>query len=184
MALNTTSFFAGVGAVLAAVTLGFAGGAMITKSPNAEPNRLERVTRAAGAAAPVQVPTASPQAAPVSATPADAPSGTAEASDTKSAPIRVISMAPQANVEQTITPQPQPMIGKDGGTQQFDNARTTRAEQRRERAERKMAQRRERSQRQEIQAAANAVRQARRDGELQEVSQRDEAPRLSFFGND
>jgi hypothetical protein len=47
MAFNTTSFFAGVGTVFAAITLGFAGGAMITTSPKVEPNRLERVAASA-----------------------------------------------------------------------------------------------------------------------------------------
>jgi hypothetical protein len=41
--LQPVFFFAGVGTVVAAMTIGFAGGTMITISPQVEPNRLEPV---------------------------------------------------------------------------------------------------------------------------------------------
>jgi hypothetical protein len=52
-----------------------------------------------------------------------------------------------------------------------------------DRAERRAEVRRERRKRQEIQAAANAVRQMQRDGALEEVTQREDAPHFGFFGN-
>lgn len=42
----------------------------------------------------------------------------------------------------------------------------------------------ERSKRQEIEAAANAVRQMKRDGILEDASPREEAPHFVLFGND
>jgi hypothetical protein len=44
MAFSSSSFFVGVGTVVAAIAVGFAGGAMITTSTVQPQNRLERVT--------------------------------------------------------------------------------------------------------------------------------------------
>jgi hypothetical protein len=88
MAFNTTSFFAGVGTAFAAITLGFAGGAMITISPKMEPNRLERVA----ASAPVITPVAAAKIeAP--ATPS-VPAAKTETAETTASPDRVISLTP------------------------------------------------------------------------------------------
>jgi hypothetical protein len=180
MAFSTTSFFAGVGTVFAAITLGFAGGAMITGSPKVEPNKLER----AAAAAP---------------TPAPVAPAKADTAETASAPDRVVSTTPQStpasvmpeSTPQPVPPQPQPVVARDDGASQVDNAKKAReAELKKEnelrRAERRAEHRRaaEWKRRQEIQAAANAVRRLQRDNDLQEVSQRDEPPRFGFFGND
>ena|ERR1700674_5192351 len=194
MAFSTTSFFAGVGTVFAAVTIGFAGGAMITTSPKLEPNRLERVAASAPAVTPsakAETP-ATPPATPV------ATEAKAETPDPAPATDRVIAMAPAPSAQPSAPPQPQPVTAKDDSAPQIGSVSKIReSELRREREKDSMVQRTERRaearpqlrKRQEIEAAANAVRQMQRDNAVQEVSQRDDSPRdgssrLGFFGNE
>jgi hypothetical protein len=184
MTFNTTSFLAGVGTMFAAVALGFAGGAMITSSPKVEQNRLERVA----ANVPVVTQTAAPKADPT-AVPA-VPAARSETVETAPAPDRVIPMTAAATAQTTSAPSalPQPVMVRDDTTSQIDSAKRAREGELRKEAELKKAERRaerrERRKRQGIEAATNAVRQMQRDGGIQEVSQRDESPRLGFFGND
>jgi len=183
MAFNTTSFFAGVGTVFAAVMLGFAGGAMITTSPRMEPNRVERVAAST----------------PVVAAKTEAPATpSTETSQTTAAPDRVISLPQKPDTSQAalpepppVAPQPQPVMAQDDVASQGDNAKKAReAELKKEadlrKAERRAQQRRERRKQQEIQAAANAVRQMQANGELRQVSRevsQDAGPRFGFFGD-
>jgi type IV secretory pathway VirB10-like protein len=178
MAFNTTSFFAGVGTVFAAITLGFAGGAMITTSPKVEPNRLERVA----ASAPVIAARTEAPATPL------VPAIKTETPETTAAPDRVISLTLTPDSPQTLPPRPQSVMAKDDVASQIDNAKKARdAELKKEadlkKAERRAEQRRERRKQQQIQAA-NAVRQMRLDGDPQVVSQGDVSSRIGFFGND
>ena len=64
MAFSTSSFLAGVGTVFAAVTIGFAGGAMIATSPKVEPNRVERVAASARDNTPITASTTNTAAMP------------------------------------------------------------------------------------------------------------------------
>jgi hypothetical protein len=79
------------------------------------------------------------------------------------------------------------VTARDDRPSQVDNAIKVREGELRKEAELKKAERRaerrERRKRQDIEAAANAVRQMQRDGGIQEVSQRDDSPRLGFFSN-
>jgi hypothetical protein len=62
MAFSSSSFFVGVGTVAAAISLGFAGGAMLTTSTVQPQNRLEPVTTAAAPPSSVSSSKASEQA--------------------------------------------------------------------------------------------------------------------------
>ena len=181
MAFSTTSFFAGVGTVFAAVTIGFAGGSMITTSLKVEPNRLERVAASAPIVTPIAVKAETPAVPP-------AHSAKTETTETAPPPARVIAMTP-APRQQSASSQPQPLITKDANAAQIGSAQKVReGELRKEaestRAKRRAEARRERRKRQETEAAGNAVRQPQRDGGVQELSQRDDTPRFGFFGND
>jgi outer membrane biosynthesis protein TonB len=233
-AFSTTSFLAGVGTVFAAVTIGFAGGALITTSPKTELNRVERAASQTPPAQNTPVPPPAPIVARAE-TPASPPApATTTLTETSPAPDRVIAMtpapAPQSAATQTPAPSTQPTAGtqqappaqaspsparaqpvtarddRDDNASQTDSRKVHEGELRKEkefrwqRAERRAADGRnaearygERRKRQEIEAAANAVRQMRRDGTLQrddtlqDVSQREEAPRAPrffLFGSD
>jgi len=174
MAFSTTSFFAGVGTAFVAITLGFAGGAMITASPKVEPNRVERVAANAPIVTPAVVAKSETSASP------SVPAARADVPETPPATDRVIALTQPQNSEQNVAFQPRPPITKEDAAARVDDVKKVReGELRRDRAEA----RRERRKRQEIQAAANAVRQLQRDGRLQEVSEREDTPRLGFFGN-
>jgi hypothetical protein len=184
MAFSMTSFFAGVGTVLAALTIGFAGGTMINSSPKLEPDRLERVAANDPPVTSAAVKVESPAVHL-------APTARAETTETAPAPDRVIAMTPpSSSSQQTAPPPPQPVMAKDDSASQIDSAtKVSESELRKpkenvsHRAERRARARLERRERQEIQAAANAARKLQRDGILQDLSQRDDSPRLGFFGN-
>lgn len=201
MTFSTSSFFAGVCTVFAAVTIGFAGGAMITSPPKMEPNRLERVTANTPitAAAGTKVETA---AVPAPAVKAEAPAAapvlaTNETPETTAPPDRVISTAPapsttQASVsqqapvsQQIVPPQPQPAVAKEDFASQIDKAKKIREGELRKQADAERRADQRRRKRLEIQAAVNAVRRMQRDGVQQEaVLQQEDTPRFGFFGHD
>jgi hypothetical protein len=210
MAFSTTSFFAGVVTVFAAVTIGFAGGALIkTSSPKMEPNRLERVaasspaviaaaTKAETPAVP-SVPTIKAEAPAVPSVPiakVEAPAVPAvqaaarnETAETTATPDRVVAMTPAPASPQVAPAQPQPVVAREEMASQIDNAKRLRETELRKQAdvresERRAEQRRERRKRQEIDAAVDAVKRMKRDGVLQEAAQQDETPRFGFFGHD
>jgi hypothetical protein len=183
MAFNTTSFFAGVGSVVALVTVGFAGGAMLAPSPKMEPNRLERLAavNSPAIAAKAETPPV-PSESPVPP-PGVAKNETAELP----APDRSIATTPAAVTQPAVPPPPQPVVAKEDVTSQIDNAKKVREGELRKQAEfreseRRAEARRERRKRQEIDAAADAVRQMKRDGVLQEITQQDDIPRPGLFG--
>ncbi len=199
MAFSATSFFAGVGTVFAAVAIGFAGGATITTSSKVEPpNRLERV--AAGAQA-TSVPAAEskppgPPAPPTSsAPPAAAPAVEARDDAAQASPPadRVIPLNPTSQLAEPpkpiVAPQPSPAVASDDAAPKSDTpAKAREAEPRKEavakKAERRAEWRHERRKRQDLESAANAVRQMRRDDGPLEVIQRDDTPRFGFFSDD
>jgi type IV secretory pathway VirB10-like protein len=195
MAFNTTSFYAGVGTMFAAVTIGFAGGAMLTSSPKMEPNRLERVAANTPATIPAAAKAETPVVASVSNVKAETPAVSPvlaknETPETPAAPDRVVSTTP-ASPAQVVPPQPQPVVAKEVSREdlaaQIDNAKKIREGELRKQAEFRESERRveqRRRKRQEIDAAVSAVRRMQRDGVLQEASQQDDSPRFGFFGRD
>jgi hypothetical protein len=193
MAFSNTSYFAGIGTVVAAVTLGFAVGAMITSGGVQPPNRLERVASSAVLPAsnlhPVDAPKAAP-AEPPAAVPtqaaADDPRPVVQQPPPPPAIMVKSEAAPNANVQQ---PSPAPAIvarSEDAATARNERASVRSSELKREGYRRRDDERRfaERKKRQEIEDAANAVRQMRRDGVIDQVVERDQTPRFSLFGND
>jgi outer membrane biosynthesis protein TonB len=233
MAFSKSSYFAGVGTVFAAITLGFAGGAMLTGSAIQAPNRVERVASSAALPMSNEQPADVAKAAPPEPSAAAAPAAPAPAADDSrpvvqqpppaSSPVTAKSEdAPTANVQQpapapsarpkgedAAAPKAQqpahPAIAKredaasakreeDAATAKNERASVrsgSKTDSYRQRTdERKFI---ERKRRQEIEDAANAVRQMRRDGvidrvlardEPHRVIVRDEPPRFGFFGND
>jgi hypothetical protein len=195
MAFSSTSFYAGVGTVIAAVTIGFAGGAMFTTSPKMEPNRLERLAASNPPAVAAKAETPPVPSVPAAEAP-PVPSVVAAKSETAQtpAPDRMIATTQppvsQPPVSQPVAPpQPQPVVLRDDAASQIDNAKKVREGELRKQAElkdfeRRGQQRRERKKRQEIDAAVTAVKQMKRDGVLQEVTQQDETPRPGLFGDE
>jgi hypothetical protein len=199
MTFSKSSYFAGVGSVFAAIALGFAGGAMITGGTAVQPpNRVERV--AAGEA--LQKSSGQPAAAsdpqPVAQqpAPATASSEAAPAPNIQWPPSTPAVMAKGDEAASANTRQSPPAPAT---TARSDDALPVRNDQAGDRtaewkkaAERKRVEERkfaERRKRQDIEQAANAVRQMKRDGVIDPVVQRDEAPRFEaprfgFFGND
>jgi hypothetical protein len=195
MAFSTTSFFAGVGTVFAAVMIGFAGGTLIhTPSPKMEPNRLERVAASTPAVIAAATKAETPAVPSVPTIKAEAPAvpSVLAANATPEivpSPDRVATTAPAPASPQVIPPQPQPVVARDDVASQFDNAKKVREGELRKQAELKESERRAEQRhrkRQEIAAAVDAVKRMKRDGVLQEAAQQDEAPRLGlgFFGHD
>jgi hypothetical protein len=204
MAFNNSSYFAGVGTVVAAISLGFAGGAMITTSAVQPPNRLERVTS-----------TATPPSAPSSATLASTVSSSPVSQQTSvttpaaQPPAQVQAAAPTApaidslpvqqpqpaapvaaksdvktdaatNIQQPPPSPPQAARNEDAAPAKNDRANAHPAEPNRE-ASRKHGEERkfsERKRRQDLDQATNVVRQMPRDGAVDRVAEEDDAPRV------
>lgn len=179
MTFHTSSFFVGVGTVFAAITIGFAGGAMITSSPKVEPNRLERVA-GAGAGNPGGAVKSEAQPVARSSTP------TAETTTVAAEPVVATIETPgsQPAVVQEVAPE----VTVNVAESKIDNAKKIReAELKKEvelkKSERRAQQRRERRRQQEI-LASSAVRQMKGVDNVQEVSQREDfSQSLGFFGN-
>ncbi|HEY4987196.1 MAG TPA: hypothetical protein VII39_11300 [Bradyrhizobium sp.] len=193
MTFNTTSFFAGVGTVFAAVALGFVGGAMITTSPKVEPNRLERVT-ATATTPDAGVKAATPEVRSVAAKAPEEPaavttSGTKdEMTQSPPAPDGVISQTPiVASPPQPSPVTANPVMAKDGADLQAESAKKARADEwKRDVASKKRrAERRRERRRRDIEAVENAVLRTQPDDGQQTIPQRDDrSPRLGFFGDD
>jgi hypothetical protein len=192
MAFSNSSYFAGVGTVFAAVTLGFAVGAMITSGGVQPPNRLERVASSAVLPASNVHPADAPKAAPgeppaaVPTTAADAPRPVVQQPPPAPPVMARSEDAANANVQQ---PRPAPAIvarSEDTATARNERANLRSADLKKESYRKKDEERRfaERKKRQEIEDAANAVRQMRRDGVIDQVVERDQTPRFGLFGND
>jgi hypothetical protein len=182
MPFNTTSYFAGVATAFAAVSLGFAGG-FIVSNPTQRvepPNRVERVAANAPLPNPQGVQAAAPVAQPDTAAPVP-PAAAPE----PAAPQPVAEPPPPAQQQAAEQPAaaPAPVVAKDDAA---ELAKIREADLKT--AERKRAQHRRWAERrrhlQELDAATAQVRQVDRgEGEL--VVQRGpiEMPRLGFFGN-
>jgi hypothetical protein len=208
MAFSSSSYIVGVGTAFAAIALGFAGGAMLTTSAVQPQNRLERVISSApSSATPAATATGSSSPAPerASVTPAAqqpsppvvaaAPSPAAESQPVQqpqpAAPVAAKSDAatnvqPPTNVQQTSSSPPPVAKNEDAAPARNERANARPAEANKE-ASRKRADERkfsedrkfpERRRRQDLDEATNVVRHMRRDGTIDEVVERDEAPRV------
>jgi hypothetical protein len=161
MSFNTTSYLAGVGSVVAAITVGFSGGFfMAGPTPYAEHNRLQRVM----SSAPIATPT------PVMAK-ADAPER-----------ALVMAKAPNAKALEPVrtTPEQERAAQSNGNPEKIRAAEATAAERKRSET-RKLA---ERQKQREIELATGAVKRMLRDREPQQVADGIQTPRFGFFGQD
>jgi hypothetical protein len=200
MAFSSSSFFAGVGTAFIAVALGFAGGALVTTSAVQPPNRLERVTSKAPPPPSAPSPTTEQPTAPseVSA-PSGPPPAPSQKADSQPAPQPQAALAvtgDAANKKDAATAEPQraatlsPSATQPIPTANQDNHQDTaapknerasaRSDSKRETYRRRYEERKfsERKRRQDLDDAANAARQTRRDdGADPVVVERDSRPR-------
>ena len=201
MAFNTSSYCAGVGTVFAAIALGFGVGAMMTTGSGIQPpNRVERVASSASlpSSTPGQVDAPKPapqeQPAPAAVVPAQAsdPAPVVQGQP-KPAPAAMAKSEDAAtpNAQQPPPAQTQTMARSENAATPRDEHAAVRAAELKREAYRKRAEERklaERKRRREIDDAANAVRQMRRDGVRdgmidEVVVEREERPRFGFFGD-
>jgi hypothetical protein len=203
MSFNTTSYFAGVVTVFTAVTLGFAGGYVMSNATHKPepPNRIERLAANARPANPPgdQAATTAPQPAPApqdaaaqgsaaqasAAAPAPAPQAVAQQ---QPSPQPVAQQQPPAQEQSSAQPSslqaaaPAPTAAKDDSAElaKIHEADLKAAE--RKRAHRRWAERQRHQQ--ELDAATAQVRQNDRD-DGEEVVQRApvQMPRFGLFDN-
>jgi hypothetical protein len=116
MTFNPVSYFAGIGTVYAAITVGFGGGLLMTHSVHdtAPPNRVERVTAAARLSPPSVAQTPKPDAQPsvtpvvaAAAAPAPGPSAPVTAATT---PTSEAGSSPSPTQASTSPPQAVPQL--------------------------------------------------------------------------
>lgn len=178
MPFNTKSYLAGVGTVVAALTIGFSGGFFLAPSTeHMEQNRLQRVTTSAPISNPAPQTTVTPklEVAATNATPTAA----------LQPPPRMIPVMAKA-VEPTPAPAaPKAIEPAQGAFEdraiQPNSERMRAAEERKRTREERRAERRKQR---EIELAAVAVKRMLRDRDPQQVADRTESPRFGFFGED
>jgi hypothetical protein len=187
MAFSTTSFFAGVGAVAAAIVVGFAGGTMMTSTTRVvEPNKLERAAASTPVPSPAVIAKAQTPEVPSTAT-ATAPEAQPvvaknDAPESLPAPDRSVSLTP-APASQPAPSQPAPVMAERDAASQADAVKKAQdGEPSREAApkkpERRAERHRERRRYQDVDSAANAVRQMQRDDEVQQFQRDDEVRQI------
>jgi hypothetical protein len=188
MSFSTTSYLAGVGSVVAALTVGFSGGLfMAAPTPYAEQNRLQRVMSSAPIASPAQqvVVASKPEITEAKATSEPAPAIQQPAR----AEIPVMAKAVEPEPAPVIAKAPEPVraaVEQEQSAQSNVNAEKIRAAEAKV-AERKRAEARkfaERKKQREIEFATVAVKRMLRDRDPQQVADGIETPRFGFFGQD
>lgn len=197
MSFSTKSYLAGVGSVVAALTVGFSGGFfMAAPTQNFEQNRLQRVTSSALISNPAPQITASLKPEVTSASAASAPAPVtqqparpettpviAKAVEPESAPVMPRESAP------AMAKAPEPAraeAAEESEVQANVNAEKIRAAEAKA-AERKRSEAKklaERRKQREIELAAVAVKRMLRDREPQQVADGFATPRFGFFGQD
>lgn len=173
MPFSTKSYLAGVGTVIAALTVGFSSGFFLAPSTeHVEQNRLQRIT----SSAPIANPTPQAAVTPVRsielvAAAAPAPS-TQRPARTEAIPVmaRAVEPAP-AQLEATATT---PEVSTE----------KTRAEAKAERKRAREQRRAERRKQREIALATVAAKRMLRDRDPQQVADRTESSKFGFFGED
>ena len=189
MSFSTTSYLAGVGSVIAALTVGFSGGFfMATPTQYVEQNRLQRVTSSA--------PITSPAAQTAALSKPAITEATVVNTESTSPPVQATPPEIIPVVAKAVEPEPAPVIAKsepvrgsvepERGAQSSLNADKLRAAdakaaERKRNDARKFA---ERGKRREIELATIAVRRMLRDRDPQQVADGIETPRFGFFGQD
>lgn len=181
MAFSTTSYFAGIGTVLAALAVGFSGGFFLApSSEQIEQNRLQRIT----SSAPIMPETETAQPRSIELTAAAA----VPAPSTQQ-PTRPESIPVMAKAVETATPsvakaaEPIRSARQDAAAKSEINAEKLRAAE--VKAERKRVQRlAERRKQREIDLATVAVKRMPWDPGPQQFADRTESPRFGFFGQD
>jgi hypothetical protein len=204
MAFSTTSYIAGVGSVVAALTIGFSGGFFLAKpTPYVEQNRLQRVTSSApiASSAPQTVALSTPatiesKATSPAAQPASPQAQAAVPVQQPAQPEAIPTMA-KADVPepaQAIT-RPEPAraaVEQDHAAQSNVNAERLRASDAKAAARKRDESRKfaERRKQREIELATVAVRRMLRDRDRDPQQVADgietprETPRFGFFGQD
>jgi hypothetical protein len=198
MAFNTTSYLAGVGSVVAALTIGFSSGFFFAApTQNDPPNRLQRVASTAPLANPVSAPAAPAQKQ-------DIPPEEIAATAPPTAALTPVAVAPTPSTaasvaQQAAPPEPPSVVAKSSepappaaerehvaqiSAEKLRAAEAGRAAEKKRIEARKLAERQRRQR--EVQEAAAAVKRMMRDRDVQQVADRDEAgfdtPRFGFFG--
>ncbi len=181
MPFSTQSYMAGVGTVIAAITIGFSGGFFLAPNDRVEQNRLQRVTSSAPISNPAPQTAVTPKLDVAEANAAPAPA--------IQPPARMIPVMAKA-----VEPPPSPAAPKAAepvrGAFEQDRATQPNSERMRAaeaRAERKLAReqrRAERRKQREIELASVGIRRMLRDRDPQQVADRTESPRFGFFGED
>jgi hypothetical protein len=193
MSFSTTSYLAGVGSVIAALTIGFSGGFFIAKPTQfAEQNRLQRVISSAPVASTAPQAAALPKPAMTEARVINT-DWTPQAVQQPTRPETIPVMAKA--VEPEPVPVPAPGVAKSEpvraaveqarpdsnvDTDKLRAADAKAAERKRIEA-RKFAERRKQR---EIALATVAVKRMLKDRDSQQVADGIETPRFGFFGQD
>ena len=186
MPFSTKSYLAGVGTVVAALTIGFSGGFFLAPSTeHVEQNRLQRVTATAPVAtAPAAVTPKLAEARPIELVAPAAPA-TQQPARAETSPVMARAVDP---VPAPIVARPaEPVRAASDDTAAKTEVNTYKMRAAEAKAERQRARedrRAERRKQREIAQAAFAVRRMLRDRNPQQVADRTESPRLGFFGQD
>lgn len=203
MAFNTTSYLAGVGSVVAALTIGFSSGFFFAApKQNDPPNRLQRVASTAPLSNPVSAPAApAPKqeiptqdiatAAPTTSAATTAPIAASTPVVVAPSPSTTASVvAPAPGTQQLPPPEPQSGVTRSSEPApsaaereriaqiKAEPAEKLSAAEASRAAEKKRIEARKLAERQrrqrEVQEAAAAVKRMLRDRDVQQVSNRDE----------
>lgn len=188
MPFNTKSYLAGVGTVVAALTIGFSGGFFLAPTAeHVEQNRLQRVTSSAPISNPApqaaimakaevteatQIPLA-PAPSPQQPAPSETVPVMAKAIEPAPAPVVAKAAEPVRSASEESVAKPE--INTDRM-----RAAEANAERKRARDQRSAERRKQR----EIELATVAVRRMLSDRDPQQVADRTESPRFGFFGQD
>jgi type IV secretory pathway VirB10-like protein len=178
MSFNTTSYLAGVGTVVAALTIGFSGGFFLAPTTDhVEQNRLQRVA----------------SSAPIS-NPASQEAITPKPEITQARSIELVAAkVPAPSTQQPAGPETVPVMAKaveptrasreeNAARPEVNTERMRRADAKAERKRAREQRRAERRKQRETEFAAVAVNQMARDRDPQQVADRTESPRLGLFG--
>jgi type IV secretory pathway VirB10-like protein len=172
MSFSTTSYLAGVGTVVAALTVGFCG-AFFLASPaeHVEQNRLQRVASSAALSNPTsqEAITPKPEITP------------ARSIELVSAKMPGPELAPEvAKAAEPARAKPEENTARSDVNMEKMRAAEAKAERKRAREQRRAERRKQR----DIELATAAVKRMARDRDLQQVADRSESPRFGFFGED
>ncbi len=189
MSFSTTSYFAGVGTVLTALTVGFSGGFFLAPpSEHSEQNRLQRISSTAPIS--VTAPQTGIMTRPEATQPRSIEITAAGPAPSAQQPARTEAIPIMAKAgEQAAAPEvvkaadPVRSASQDVTAKSEINTEKKRAAE--VKAEKKRAQRSaERRKQREIELATIAVKRMPWDPGPQQFADRTESPRFGFFGED